>query len=36
MNKINMSDFIKSLRKNNVYLLNIESEEETKNIKFVY
>ena len=36
MNKINMSDFIKSLKKNNVYLLNIESEEETKNIKFVY
>ena len=36
MNKINMSDFIKSLKKNNLYLLNIESEEETKNIKFVY
>lgn len=36
MNKINMSDFIKSLKKNNVYLLNIESEEEVKNIKFVY
>ncbi|MBO7287840.1 MAG: right-handed parallel beta-helix repeat-containing protein [Bacteroidales bacterium] len=36
MNKIHMSDFIKSLKKNNVYLLNIESEEETKNIKFVY
>ncbi len=36
MNKINMSDFIKSLRKNNVYLLSIESEEEIKNIKFVY
>ena len=36
MNKIHVSDFIKSLRKNNVYLLNIESEEETKNIKFVY
>jgi hypothetical protein len=36
MNKIHVSDFIKSLKKNNVYLLNIESEEETKNIKFVY
>ena len=36
MNKIHVSDFIKSLKKNNVYLLNIESEEEIKNIKFVY
>ncbi len=36
MNKIHISDFIKSLKKNNVYLLNIESEEEKINIKFVY
>lgn len=36
MNKIHISDFIKSLKKNNVYLLSIESEEEIKNIKFVY
>lgn len=36
MNKIHISDFIKSLKKNNVYLLSIESEEEKINIKFVY
>jgi hypothetical protein len=36
MNRIHISDFIKSLKKNNVYLLNIESEEEKINIKFVY
>ena len=35
-NKIHISDFIKSLKKNNVYLLSIESEEEKINIKFVY
>ena len=35
-NEIHISDFIKSLKKNNLYLLNIESEEKTKNIKFVY
>ena len=36
MNRIHISDFIKSLKKNNVYLLSIESEEEKINIKFVY
>jgi hypothetical protein len=36
MNKIHVSDFIKSLKKNNVYLLSIESKEEKINIKFVY
>ncbi len=36
MNKIHMSDFIKSLKKNNVYLLSIESKDEKINIKFVY
>ncbi|MBQ8223214.1 MAG: hypothetical protein IJZ87_07750 [Bacteroidales bacterium] len=36
MNEIPMSDFIVSLQKNNVYLLSIESEEETINIKFIY
>ena len=33
-NIIQMSDFVKSLQKNNVYLLNIETEKETINTKF--
>ncbi len=35
-NIIQMSDFVKSLQKNNVYLLNIETEKETINTKFIY
>lgn len=36
INEINVSDFIESLQKNNAYFLSIESNEETRNIKFVY
>ena len=35
-NEIHISDFIKSLKKNNLYLLSIESKREKINIKFVY
>ena len=36
MNEIHASDFIRSLEKNNVYFLKIESKKETINIKFVH
>ncbi len=36
MNEIHASDFIRSLKKNNVYFLKIESKKETINIKFVH
>ena len=36
INEIHASDFIKSLKKNNVYFLSVESKEETINTIFVY
>ena len=36
MNEIPASDFIKLLKKNNIYILSIESKEEIINIKFVH